>query len=153
MIQEDREEGMSEQMIQQEYYCDFEGAIEGAYYADQLSLARKNGRIRLVPYDPDFLVDTAWDLGVDDATAIGFSQTIYDQCRWIDYYEHSGVGLEHYVKVLREQEYVYGRHYAPHDMKVKEFGSGKTRVEMASTLGLRFDVVPKLGIADGIQAT
>lgn len=127
-IQTERDEGMSEQLVQQEYFVDFEGAVEGAYYADQLALARKAGRISPVPWDPAYRVDTAWDLGVDDATSIGFFQTVGLEHRAIDYYENSGHGLEHYAKILREKEYTYGSHFAPHDLKVRDFSTGQTRV-------------------------
>ena len=70
----------------------------------------------------------------------------------IDYYESSGVGLDHYADILRQRDYTYGDHLAPHDIEVREFGSGKSRLETAYTLGIRFRVVPKMKVADGINA-
>jgi phage terminase large subunit len=151
-VQTERDEGMSEQLVQQEYYVDFEGAVEGAYYADQMALARREGRVTDVPWDSSYMVDTAWDLGVDDSTVILFTQTIGDSHRVIDYYENAGHGLEHYAKIIREKNYVYGQHFAPHDLKVRDWSTGQTRVEFAANLGLNFTVVPRLSVEDGIQA-
>ena len=69
----------------------------------------------------------------------------------IDMYEASGVGLAHYVKVLREWPYAYQRHLAPHDLNVQEFGSGQTRLETAHQLGIDFEVVERMGLEDGID--
>lgn len=151
-IEEERHEGMSEALIQQEYYCDFEGAMEGSFYGDLMKRARLEDRVRPFPWDPAYTVDTAWDLGVDDHTCIGFTQTINGYLRWIDYAEDQGKGLEHYWKLLKEKPYVYGRHFAPHDIGVKEWGTGKTRFQQAATLGLHFDVAKKVLVEDGIQA-
>jgi hypothetical protein len=71
----------------------------------------------------------------------------------IDYYQNSGMGLDHYVSVLRQRPYSYGKHVGPHDIEVKEFGSGKTRWEMAEALGIYFEVAPKLSLEDGINAS
>lgn len=153
-IDDDRKEGMSEALIQQEYFCDFEGAIEGAYYADAIARMKKENRLILTPHDPALLVDTAWDLGIDDSTAIIFTQTAIggQVLRVVDYYENNGYGLEHYVKYLREKDYAYGIDYMPHDLKVREWGTGKTRYQQAVSLGLHPVVVTKLSVEDGIQA-
>jgi len=151
-IEEERRLGMPEELIQQEFYCSFEGAMVGAYYADQLKAAREEGRIGSWPYQPGLVVDTAWDLGVDDATAIGFTQTVQGVCRWIDYLEESGKGLDYYWGELKRKPYIYGQHYGPFDLGVREFVSGNTRLEIAARMGLHFTVVPKLSLADGIAA-
>lgn len=131
--------------------------IEGSYYGKQIDRAMETKRIGHVPYDPRIPVDTWWDLGTNlkktDATAIIFSQTVGLEVRIIDYYGSSGEGLAHYIKTLQDKIYVYGRHWAPHDIEVTELGTGKTRKEMAAELGLRFDVVPMIPFADGIEAT
>ena len=88
---------------------------QGAYYTTLLAAARKDGRITRVPYDPALPVDTDWDLGIGDAMAIWFSQSLRSgEVRLIDYYENSGEGLPHYAGVLKEKGYVYGEHWAPH---------------------------------------
>ena len=166
-IQEDIDEGMDPALVRQEYYCSFEGAIQGSYYADLILRAREEGRIRPRLFDPRLAVDTAWDLGVDDATAIGFTQTAGNVLRFIDYYEGAGFGLAHYAGILRsragkywserdakmvEAMYRYNVHYGPHDLKVKEWGTGNTRFQRAASEGIHFEIVPKLHIADGIEA-
>ena len=151
-IEEERQAGMSEAMIQQEYYCDFSGMIPGAYYSALMNVAKKENRIGRLPWEPKLPVDTFWDLGVGDSTAIWFVQQHNQEVRIIDYYEASGVGFIYYVKVLSEKPYVFGTHNAPFDIEVKELGTGKSRLETAESLGLRFEVVPKLGLEDGIDA-
>lgn len=147
-----RMRGMTEELIQQEFYCSFEGAMRGAYYADQIAILNKLGMITEVPYDPMFPVDTAWDLGLDDAMAIWFTQTIGGRCRVIDYMEAHTHGLDWYASELRRRPYSYGQHFAPHDIKVRELTSGNSRIEIASQMGLHFEVQPKLSVPDGIAA-
>jgi hypothetical protein len=148
----DARKTMTEDEYLQEYECSFEAAIKGAYYAKEIGIARKEGRITTVPYERSALVHTWWDLGIGDSTAIIFAQQVGREWRWIDYYEASGEGLGHYAKVLHDKGYTYGTHYGPHDIEVRELGSGKSRKEMAQTLGLNFEVAPKLSIEDGINA-
>jgi hypothetical protein len=127
-------------------------STQGAYYATQLQQARKDGRITRVLYDTSLEVHTWWDLGVGDSTAIWFFQAVGMEWRAIDYYEASGEGLNHYKQVLNEKKYVYGNHFAPHDIQVREFGSGKSRLEMAKSLGIDFQVAPNIPLDDGINA-
>ena len=130
----------------------FEAAVRGAYYAEELGLARREGRVTKIDYDNSLPVFTVWDLGVSDATAIGFFQKVNQEVRFIDYYESSDKGLPHYLQLLQNRKYVYARHIAPHDISVREFTTGRTRLEIAQKLGIRFDVLPSLGISDGINA-
>lgn len=144
---------MSEQQYEQEFECSFTAAIVGAYYGKLIAGLDDEGRITRVPYDPAYPVHTAWDLGVNDSTAIWFAQVFRGGAiNIIDYYENGGVGLDHYADILRQKDYTYGDHLAPHDIEVRELGSGKSRLETAYTLGIRFRVVPKMKIADGINA-
>ncbi len=137
----------------QEFECSFDAAVKGAIYAQELDSARTAGRVTAVPYDPVLPVDTDWDLGVGDATAIWFSQSLRSgELRIIDYYEASGEGLPHYAQVLTQKGYTYGQHWAPFDIEVKELGSGRSRIETARTLGINFRIAPKLAIEDGIHA-
>ena len=152
-IEKERAEGlMSDDLIQQEYFTSFELGVEGAYYSKYMDRLRLNGQIGLVPWEPGFKVHTAWDLGVRDSTSIIFFQNIGATIRIIDYYEKNKEGLEHYAKVLASKPYVYGRHIAPHDIAVREFGSGMTRLEKARQLGLKFIVAGDISIVDGIEA-
>lgn len=138
----------------QEYECSFEASVKGAVFAREVLAAREAGRITRVPYDPALAVDTDWDLGVGDATAIWFSQTLYSgEVRLIDYYEATGQGLAHYKQILNERGYTYGLHWAPHDIQVRELGTGHSRLEAARQLGLNFQISPKVEkLEDGIHA-
>jgi phage terminase large subunit len=143
---------MSEDMYEQEYECSFEASVIGAYYGKLMREAEDAGRITRVPYEAAKPVETWWDLGVGDSTAIWFVQRVNAEIRLIDYYEMTGEGLGHYAKVLQAKPYVYGQHVAPHDIEVRELGTGKTRRSVAADLGLTFVVAPNLPIDDGISA-
>jgi len=143
---------MTDDEYAQEFECSFESSLKGAYYADEISRMRSEKRFRNVPHETVLGVTTAWDLGVKDATAIGFFQHVGNEIRLIDYYESEGKGLDHYIKVIKERPYIYDRHIAPHDIAVREFSTGKSRLEMAEELGINFEVAEKLSIQDGINA-
>lgn len=135
----------------------FQQSTEGAYYGPLLLEAYRAGRVGEVPYDRGLQVETWWDLGVDDSTAIWFLQRHGLQLRVVDYYENSGEGLAHYRGVLEQRAkqhgIVYSRHVGPHDLKVRELGNdAKSRLQAAAELGMRFDVAPQLKVADGIEA-
>jgi hypothetical protein len=153
MIEEDRLEGMPDELIDQEYYCAWTGAMQGSYYGQAINAAEAQERIGLYPYDSRFPVHTAWDIGRTDATAIWFYQQNGPAVRLIDFYENTGQGLMHYIHVLKEQRaYVYGQHLGPHDLEVAEWTSNKTRVDVARAHGLRFRIVAKLSVQEGIEA-
>ena len=153
-VKEERDAGMPEELIQQEFYCSFEAAMAGSYYGEGMSRAEKEERVRDVPWDPLLPVHTWWDLGINDNMVLWFLQVPPSgrEIRLIDYYENSGEGLPHYAKYLRELPYDYGTHYAPHDINVRELSTGRSRLEIARELGIRFQVVPKLSVSDGIEA-
>jgi len=152
-IDKERAEGiMSEDLIQQEYYCSFDMGVEGGFYTKYFDKMRLKNQITQVSWEPSFKVNTAWDIGVRDSTAIIFFQCIGATVRIIDYYEKNKEGLEHYVGVLESKPYSYGKHIAPHDIRVREFGSGITRIEKARQLGIRFTIAEDIGIMDGIEA-
>ena len=145
---------MGEDRYDQEFECSFEAAISGAYYGTEMKAATKDGRITEVRYDKSRGVVTSWDLGLSDSTAIWFAQFMPNgDVHLIDYYENSGVGLDHYAQVLQEKGYVYDQHVLPHDVQVKELGTGKSRLETLDNLGVRpVEIAPKLRVDDGIQA-
>lgn len=136
----------------QEFECSFAAGIVGAYYARLLADAEREKRIGRVPWDPILPVHTAWDLGVGDSTAIWFVQLVGREWRWIDYHEGTGAGLDHYARVLGAKPYVYGEHLLPHDAAARELGTGRTRIEMLASLGIRARLVPRHAVDDGIQA-
>ena len=145
---------MGADKYEQEFECSFEAAITGAYYGTEMKAASKDGRIKPLPYEKSLGVVTAWDLGVGDSTAIWFAQYAPGgEIRIIDYYESSGVGLDHYAKVLQDKGYIYNQHILPHDVRVKELGTGKSRLETLDNLGIRpVSISPNLRIDDGIQS-
>lgn len=148
----DARKEMSEEQYAAEFECSFEASVVGSYFGREMQAADRDGRITRVPYQPEVGVDTWWDLGIDDAMAIWFTQNVGREIHLIDYYEESGEGLPHYAKVLQDRGYVYGKHNAPHDIQVRELGSGKSRIETAASLGIKFDMVPNIGRMDGIEA-
>jgi hypothetical protein len=111
-LDEERRRGKPEELIQQEYYCSFAGAIYGSYYADMLDRHCPMGDY---PYDQRFPVHTMWDLGVSDSMAIWWVQFIEGTIHVIDYYENHTYGLGHYAQVVQEKGYRYAGHHLPHD--------------------------------------
>jgi hypothetical protein len=124
-------------LYEQEYGVSFEGFVYGAYFARQIALARKDGRICSVPWTSGVEVETAWDLGWDDSTTIWFYQVVGREIRFIDYYENCGYGLEHYAQVLKSKPYTYGNHLEPHDIAVHSLSTGKSRKETLENLGIK----------------
>ncbi|MGY2320417.1 terminase [Pseudomonas azotoformans] len=138
----------------------FQQSIEGAYYAQQFTKLYAAQRIGSLPDNSHLPVHTFWDIGVGDSTAIWFVRIVGEEYHVIDFYENSGEGLRHYMKVLKDRKYTYGDHWGPHDIDNREFGSdGKTRREIAregyeidgQKYSLKFSVVPKIGTDEGIE--
>ena len=143
---------MSEDQYAQEMECSFEAAIQGAYYGKEMRRADEDKRIVRVPYDPAAEVYTAWDLGIGDSTAIWFAQMVGREVRILDFYENSGVGIDHYVRVLKDRDYNYAEHLLPHDADASELGTGKSIREVLADMGVRRTrVVAKLTVEEGIQ--
>lgn len=148
----DAQKMMGEDEYAQEYECSFEAAVKGAYYGKEMNAAEEADRITSVPYDPRIPVQTAWDLGMADSTVIWFFQPHGREIRVIDVLKGEGVGLDWYAKRLQERDYLWGNHYLPHDVEVRELGTGKSRKEVLEGLGIKVTVCPNLPIPDGIQA-
>jgi hypothetical protein len=142
---------MGEAKYKQEFECDWIANIEGSVYGDIIKSLEEKKQLSRIAYDPSLLVHTAWDLGVDDSTAIVFFQQVGNQILVIDFYENNREGLPHYIQVVKDKDYVYGDHFAPHDIEVTEFSTGKTRREVAYQLGIRFKILPKINLEDGIH--
>jgi hypothetical protein len=138
LISETGSEEEGQARFASEYLVDFDAAAPGAYYASLLGAAERDGRIGRVPYDPALKVDTAWDLGIDDYTAIWFFQQAGREVRAIDYFEINGEGLQAIVRgALGSRPYVYGTHHLPHDVMVRELGAaGRSRFETLGGLGV-----------------
>lgn len=145
---------MSPELYEQEYECSFERGIEASYYGRYLNKAKEEGRITHVPWEPGLLVYSVWDIGVADATTLIFYQVVGDGTviRIIDCYSNNGVGLDHYAHVIQGKPYKYGKHFAPHDIRVREWGGGSiTRYEKAKQLDIEFTLVEQVPIIDGIE--
>jgi hypothetical protein len=145
---------MEEGLYLQEYECSFERGISGSFYGTYLDNLKLRGQIGHVPWEPGLLVYTAWDIGVNDATTIIFFNVVGDGSviRIMDCYSNNNLGLDHYAKILQDKPYKYGKHFAPHDIKVREWGGGAvTRYEKARQLGIEFTLVDQVGIIDGIE--
>ncbi|QAV21996.1 terminase [Proteus hauseri] len=139
----------------------FQQSVEGAYYAKQFRFLYENKRIGTLPDNSHLPVHTYWDIGVGDSTSIWFIREVGEEFHVIDHYSNSGEGLRHYMKVLKDKGYTYASHNGPHDIDNREFGSdAKSRRELAregyeidgENYSMRFEVVPKLSIDEGIEA-
>jgi hypothetical protein len=145
-------EGKTLDFFNQEFLCSFNNPIEGAYYSKIIDDLEKQEKIGKFEWERQLPVYTFWDLGVGDATTIWFAQFIGKEIRIIDYIEDNNRGLDSYIKEVKDKPYIYQEHYAPHDISIREFSNGKSRIETALELGLRFLIAPKLSIDDGINA-
>ena len=156
-IEDDRRSGMSEDMIQQEYYCSFELGAEGAFFAKALAEALDEGRVCNVRHDPYADVQTFWDLGIG-GTAVWFVQFVRQEVHLIDYYEWYGQDISHYANVVDARKtslkYKYGNHFVPPDVHKKELATKSSTFEQGKQLGLDFSVLKKEeSVYDGINRT
>jgi len=126
--------------------------LDGAIYAKEIRKATSEGRFTSVPYDAGKPVHTFWDLGRADMTAIWFAQVVGFEFRVIDYYENRGEALGHYLKELRDRPYVYGDDWLPHDAQNELLASERTIEQQARAAGRTVRIVPKLSVANGINA-
>lgn len=150
---EDAKRLMSEDEYAQEFMCSFEAAIKGAYYAKELAQARREGRIKLVPYDPALKVHMVSDLGVGQAFATGFYQKSGGELRMIDYWEGSNTdGIPQAIKAAKDKPYIYGKWFLPHDATANSIDTGQTRVKTVKDLwpNIEVEIIPKLSVDDGI---
>jgi phage terminase large subunit len=150
-VELERRSGMHENLIRQEYYCDFDAAVMNAVFGEQIFACRQDGRVTRVPWEPRADVETYWDIGWDDPTAIWFVQQVGREVRFIDYYEARLAGPEHYAKVIREKPYVYSRHVMPHDADLGRMETaGKTLRAIMQEFGINVDIGVKLTIPERI---
>ena len=151
---------MSQDQYLQEFECDFESAILGAFYGKEMRALTDSGRITNVEYDPLFPVHTAWDLGYSDDTSIWWYQVVHGEIRLLDYHSSNGQPIAFYTGLIqakeREYGYNYGIHWLPHDARAKTLASnGKSIIEQLSVkIPLeKMKIVPSLSLQDGIQAS
>lgn len=143
---------MTDDEFNQEWYCSFDASVKGAYYAREIREARDKGRVKVVPYDTALKVHTVWDLGVGKNLACGFYQATMNERRMIDYWEGNPTdGLQQAAVMLQNKGYLYGKHFAPHDINAKEITTGKSRLDTAREFGIYFEVVPSISLESGIE--
>jgi len=159
-VEAESDAGMSDEMIQQEFYCSFDAYNKGSIFGKQIQLAWKEKRIKHVPVTPGIPVSTFWDIGVSKGSAnkntIWFAQLVDGQARVVHYYENDDEGLPHYLAYInawaKERDVSFGLHWAPHDIQVREWTSKKKRIDTAKAAGITFKQVPNIPKADGIEA-
>jgi hypothetical protein len=143
---------MGEDKYRQEFECSFDAAVEGSYYGTILNELEDKKHMQEIPREELSRTFTAWDLGMGDSTSIWVAQLVGTEVRLLDYYENHGVGLDHYVKWIKDNDYLKAEHILPHDVRVRELGTGKSRLEMLEEAGLEVKISPRMGLDDGIQA-
>jgi hypothetical protein len=143
---------MGDDKYQQEFECSFNAAVEGSYYGQMINDLEAKNQITTIPRETLSKTYCAWDLGMSDSTAIWVAQVVGKEIRLVDFYENHGQGLDTYVNWLRDNEWSDAVQLLPHDVVVRELGTGKSRQEMLEEAGLEITVVKKLPVADGIQA-
>ncbi len=134
----------------------FEAVSEGTFYGETIGLMEQRGQIGVWPWDKSLKVHTVWDLGVGKNMRVGFFQRdgMTGKIRMIDHEEGEGSdGLPEMCAKVLKKPYIFGRHFGPHDLETTDIGSGKTRIEHARDVGVKFTVVPDFSIEDGINAT
>ena len=152
---DDARRQLTPEQYAQEFECSFDAAVIGSYYGRLIAQAERDGRVCGVPVEPTVPVWTSWDLGIRDATAIWWCQVVGKEIHLIDYYEASGADLGHYVREIKQRasNYDYDGHIVPHDAQARELGTGKTRLEVLDSIGLRnLRIAPQHRVEDGINA-
>lgn len=145
-------EDLGRAQFEQEYECSFNAAILGAFYAREMAAIRRDGRIRKLEPMPGLPIHTAWDIGVRDSTAIWAFQVWGTRPVILGFYQAHGAGVDHYVEVCETNGWVGGHDIVPHDAKVREWGTGRTRLEVMQSLGRNPVVAPQISKLDGINA-
>jgi len=145
---------LSEAIFSQEMLCDFNVALLGAVYGKEMNRMQVEGRICPIEYDETYPVETSWDLGFADSTAEVFWQYVGNQIRVIDYEEMTLTKLPDVIKTVMGKPWAdnYRAHYGPHDLAVREYGSGQSRFDIAMRAGLQFEYAPNWSVDDGIEA-
>jgi len=143
---------MTPEQYEQEYECSFEAAVIGAYYGKDMAQAENDGRITKISHDRNADVFCSWDLGIGDSMALWFGQAVGKEIHWLEYYENSGFGLDHYVDYIKARPFAVHNHFLPHDAKARELQTGKDRITFLRGRGLTCEIVPQHSVDDGINA-
>ena len=153
-VQAEIDEGMQEEMAEQEFACSFEGGMVGSIYHKDLQRAEKEGRIGNYPYNPNLPVTTVWDLGFRDNTSILFAQRHESgACIIVDHETNRNKPMDHYIRLCQGKDYSYEAHWGPHDLENHDFTIGMKRIDYARAHGFYFEPpIAKVDLADGIDA-
>lgn len=157
-VEEERASGMPEELIQQEYFCDFNAANVGSYYGVTMALAEAQGRFADFAHGRDD-VFTSWDLGRSDDTAIWWWRPGPEGIEVLDHYASNGEDLGHYFDVVEERARIHGwryrKHMLPHDARAKTLATKQSVLEQAVKKfgAAHVGITPELGLLDGIQAS
>jgi hypothetical protein len=156
-VEDERKKGISEEGIRQEYYCDWNVGVQGAYFTKEFDDIERENRICNFDINPNLPVFTSWDIGVSDPTCIWFFQLNGEYIDFIYYIEKTDQGIEYYARELnrvrQELGINYQYHFAPHDIQQRKWGySARSSLSLAREAGIIFQVVPDVGIDNGIQA-
>lgn len=149
---EDIKKIMTPEEYAQEYECAWEISLPGTFYGELIKKMEDENRVREGVYLIDRPVNTYWDLGYSDDTAIIFAQEDKGKILVVDSMADRGYPLPYYIKKLREKPYKYGRHFAPHDIRKTDFTNGKSAMDIASEYNFDFEITPRVGVIDGINA-
>jgi hypothetical protein len=150
---QDMRRDMTADEFAREMMCSFDAPVEGGYYGEVINEITLNKQVCGVPYDPNSLVFTWWDIGIDDETVIWYIQRCGRELHAIDYTQNTGKGLEYYAGEIKSKPYAYGCHVLPHDIKARELGTGVSRKEVLDNLLPNVFVCPLHSVEDGISAT
>jgi len=155
-LQKERDDGKSEDFINQEYFCSFNQGIGGTYIGRELQELANEGHITKVPYEKELLVDTYWDLGISkNSMAVWFVQQMGNEVRYIDFEEATGMTFTYWAQLLQAKNYLYGKHYAPPDVRVKEMvGKGqiaRTRLDHAADVGIKFEIIEQCSFENSVE--
>jgi hypothetical protein len=143
---------MGDDKFSQEFECSFNAAVEGSYFGQILNSLEQQGRFCEITRDDLCKTYAAWDLGVGDSTSIWIAQVAGQEIRLMDYIENHGQGLDWYVRELKARNWEKAEMLLPHDVEVRELGTGRSRLEMLREAGLNCTVVPRLPVDDGIAS-
>lgn len=159
VIQEERDSGMSEDMVSQEYYCDFDAMNDGALFGNEMVKLKKESRIGHHPPDPSLPVHTFWDIGVNDRNSIVMVQAAQNRITCVGHYSNRGKGMPFYFKVLRDWarvfEVSFGQHFGPHDIEQRVYSDPRARTRREIALQdhqWRFEVTPAMPLGDQMEA-
>ena len=148
----DARKEMGDDKYNQEFECSFNAAVEGSYYGKLINDLEEKGRMCEITRDDLCQTYVAWDLGMGDSTALWVAQNAGQETRLLDYVENHGQGLDWYVNWLKDNHWETAEQLLPHDVEVRELGTGKSRLEVLREAGLNVKVLPRLSVDDGIQS-